>query len=83
MVERDRARRAPGRPIYFVSSNSHSLANLLGGYARLHREEIVRFLRDRNFEDLAPRYDEAIAAGEHDLATNILYYFAPRVHPRR
>ena len=64
----------PGRPIYFVSSNSHSLANLLGGYARLHREEIVRFLRDRNFEDLAPRYDEAIAAGEHDLATNILYY---------
>jgi hypothetical protein len=64
----------PGRPVYFVSSNSHSLANLLGGYARHHGEEIVRFLRDRNFEDLAPHYDEAVAAGEHDLATNILYY---------
>jgi hypothetical protein len=63
-----------GRPVYFVSSNSHSLANLLGGYARHHREDILRFLRDRNFEDLAPRYDEALAAGRHDLAINILYY---------
>jgi hypothetical protein len=64
----------PGRPIYFVSSNSHSLANLLGGYARAHEDEIVAFLRRRNFEDLAPRYDEAIAANDLSLATNILYY---------
>ena len=34
----------------------------LGGYARAHRDEIVEFLRRRNFEDLAPRYDEAVAA---------------------
>jgi hypothetical protein len=64
----------PGRPVYFVSSNSHSIANLLGGYARAHKDEILAFLRRRNFEDLAPRYDEAVAAGEHGLATNILYY---------
>lgn len=64
----------PGRPVYFVSSNSHSLANLLGGYARAHRNEIVEFLHRRNFEDLAPRYDTAVAAGDHALATNILYY---------
>ena len=63
-----------GRPVYFVSSNSHSLANMLGGYARLHKDEILAFLRDRNFEDLAPRYDEAVAAGDPGLATNILYY---------
>ena len=62
------------RPVYFVSSNSHSLANLLGGYARAHREEIVAFLRRRNFEDLAPRYDEAVAAGNEDDASAILYY---------
>lgn len=64
----------PDRPVYFVSSNSHSLANLLGGYARGHSEEIVAFLRRNNFEDLAPRYDEAVAKGDHALATNILYY---------
>ena len=63
-----------GRPVYFVSSNSHSLANLLGGYARLHKDEILAFLRRRNFEDLAPRYDEAVAAGDLGLATNILYF---------
>ncbi len=65
---------APHRPIYFVSSNSHSLANLVGGYARAHRDEIVAFLRRQNFEDLAPRYDEAIAGNDESLATNILYY---------
>jgi len=64
----------PGRPVYFVSSNSHSLANLLGGYARNHRDEILAFLRSRNVEDLAPRYDEAVARGDLGLATNILYY---------
>jgi hypothetical protein len=63
-----------GRPVYFVSSNSHSLANLLGGYARSHSDEILAFLRARNVEELAPRYDEAIARGDHDLATNILYF---------
>jgi uncharacterized protein DUF6909 len=63
-----------GRPVYFVSSNSHSLANLLGGYARNHRDEILTFLRERNVEALAPRYDEAVARGDLGLATNILYY---------
>ncbi len=63
-----------GRPVYFISSNSHSLANLLGGYARAHRQEIVDFLHRHNPEDLAPRYDEALAKGDHALATNILYY---------
>ena len=63
-----------GRPVYFVSSNSHSLANLLGGYARNHRDDILAFLRTYNVEDLAPRYDEAVARGDLGLATNILYY---------
>jgi hypothetical protein len=63
-----------GRPIYFVSSNSHSLVNLMGGYARMHSDEIVAFLRRRNFENLAPRYEEAVANHDDALATNILYY---------
>jgi hypothetical protein len=62
------------RPVYFVSSNSHSLANLLGGYARNHRSDILAFLRSRNVEELPPRYDEAVARGDQLLATNILYY---------
>jgi hypothetical protein len=64
----------PDRPIYFVSSNSHSFANMFGGYALAHREAIVAFLRRGNFEDLAPRYDAAVAAHDESLATNILYF---------
>jgi hypothetical protein len=63
-----------GRPVYFVSSNSHSFANMLGGYARNHKDEILHFLREHNVEALAPRYDEAVAKGDQLLATNILYY---------
>ena len=36
------ARTEPRRPpVYFVSSNTHALANLVGGYARTHADEIV------------------------------------------
>lgn len=30
----------PPRPVYFVSSNTHALGNLLGGYALAHPEEL-------------------------------------------
>ena len=63
-----------GRPVYFVSSNSHAFANLCGGYARHHSAEILSFLRRHNLEDLAPAYEEALAAGNEADATNILYY---------
>lgn len=63
-----------GRPVYFISSNSHSLANLFGGYARAHSTEILEFLREHNIEQLAPRYEEALSAGNENDATNILYY---------
>jgi hypothetical protein len=63
-----------GRPVYFVSSNSHSLANLLGGYARRHAGDILGFLRRNPVEDLIPRYDEAVAAGNESVAANILYF---------
>jgi hypothetical protein len=33
-------------PVYFVSSNTHSLANLLGGFALAHREELEHELGD-------------------------------------
>jgi hypothetical protein len=64
----------PGRPVYFVSSNSHSLANLLGGYARRHAGDILDFLRQRPVEDLMERYDEAVGAGNEAVAANILYF---------
>jgi hypothetical protein len=66
------SRDTSGRPIYFVSSNSHSLANLCGGYVTGHRGAIVDFLRRADPEGIAAHYDAA--AGDAGAATNILYY---------
>jgi endonuclease YncB( thermonuclease family) len=63
-----------GRPVYFVSSNSHSLANLCGGYVTSHRAAIVDFLRRVDPEGIAEHFVRAEAAGDHGAATNILYY---------
>jgi len=62
------------RPVYFVSSNNHSLANLLGGYAHVHRNQLIEFARAKNPEGLAPVLDEALANGNEHKAWNILYY---------
>ncbi|HLV61081.1 MAG TPA: hypothetical protein VKY51_06735 [Fredinandcohnia sp.] len=62
------------RPVYFVSSNMHSLSNLLGGFARAHEEEIVAFARAHNPENLAPRLKEARERGDVHEVANILYY---------
>jgi len=62
------------RPVYFVSSNSHSLANLLSGYAARHRETLVSFLREANPENLWAEYQRLEKqAGQPEL-TNLLYY---------
>ena len=62
------------RPIYFVSSNTHSLTNLLGGYAQDHRERIVEFARRADPEGLAEPLERAVARGDDGATSNLLYY---------
>lgn len=62
------------RPMYFVSSNTHSLSNLLGGYAVTHRAEILAFARRTNPENLAPALERAMATGDEAEASAITYY---------
>jgi hypothetical protein len=62
------------RPVYFVSSNSHSLANLLSGYAVRHRDTLVGFLKETNLEDLWAEYRRLEKRGGHPELTNLLYY---------
>lgn len=70
-VRESRPRRAP---IYFVSSNTHAIANLVGGYARAHREEIVAYARARDPEGLLPRLERALERDDTDEALPLLYY---------
>ncbi len=61
-------------PVYFVSSNTHSLVNILGGYARAHQGAIFDYVRRTNRENLAPFLDKAIASGDEALINNLSYY---------
>ncbi len=62
------------RPVYFVSSNSHSIANLLSGHA-LHDEELLLdYLERCEQDDLLAEYGR-IRRGEVPSAReNLLYY---------
>jgi hypothetical protein len=60
-----------GRPVYFVSSNDHSLANLLSGFAAKNREDILaQILKD---ERLKKRW-ELLKDDDPGFKNNLLYY---------
>ncbi|MFZ5915579.1 MAG: DUF6909 family protein [Chloroflexota bacterium] len=66
------------RPVYFVSSNSHSLANLVSGFAARHQDALLAFLQETNLENLWPEYQQLKEqAGQPELA-NLLYYLLGR-----
>jgi hypothetical protein len=62
------------RPVYFVSSNMHSLVNLLTGYARREEEKLVRFLKEANPEALWSDYEALSTQQHHPERFNLLYY---------
>ncbi len=62
------------RAVYFVSSNTHSLANLLSGYALKHREELVACLQEKNPEGLRAEYERIRAESQGEGFENLLYY---------
>ncbi|MGA3184521.1 MAG: hypothetical protein ABSE52_07995 [Candidatus Dormibacteria bacterium] len=67
------------RPLYFVSSNSHSLANLVTGVARHHEAALVEMVEARGPADLGRelvRFRAGLAEGDWN---NFLYY-AARLH---
>ena len=67
------------RPLYFVSSNSHSLANLVTGVARHHEAALVEMVETRGPVDLSrelERFRTGLAEGDWN---NFLYY-AARLH---
>ncbi len=60
-------------PVYFVSSNTHAIANLVGGYARSQAAAIVEWARRDNPEGLWPEV-APLLAGDEAQAAPVLYY---------
>ena len=66
------------RPTYFVSSNVHSLVNLVSGYASTIEPELAAFLEETNPEDLWHFYQAIKAGHEEDAPQDLLYYALSR-----
>lgn len=66
------AKRRP--PVYFVSSNTHAIANLVGGSVRTHEKDILDYVRRANPEGLADKVAAAVASGDEAELAPLLYY---------
>jgi hypothetical protein len=62
------------RPVYFISSNTHSLANLLSGFALRHEEDLLRFVDDAGQADLQVEWHDIEAEQVRSSRENFLYY---------
>ncbi len=73
VVERHKAFDLSRRPTYFISSNTHSVINMLTGFARRNEDRLLAYLHagsDRNMQ----REAERLRAGERGSWDNFLYY---------
>src|SRR5437667_5541884 len=64
------------RPVYFISSNTHSLVNLLSGSARRHQQEIVDYIERSNNLELVPELRKLRQGQTRGNWDNFLYYAA-------
>ncbi|HSM23938.1 MAG TPA: hypothetical protein VK856_03665 [Anaerolineaceae bacterium] len=62
------------RPIYFISSNTHSIPNLLSSFALKKEEEIKDFLSSENEDNLFDEYKSIKNKQEDARLENLLYY---------
>jgi len=62
------------RPVYFVSSNPHSLVNLLSGFALRHESELIPVLERPENADLRQEWQEIEARHLPSSRENFLYY---------
>lgn len=61
------------RPIYFISSNVHSVANMLSGYASLNHDAILSYVEVVDPEGLHSEYQE-LPVQDNGQLSNLLYY---------
>ncbi|NIS81689.1 MAG: hypothetical protein GTO14_16120 [Anaerolineales bacterium] len=62
------------RPVYFISSNTHSIVNLFTGFAMRHEEELVRYLECPDCSDLRAEWEDIEARQVRSSRENFLYY---------
>lgn len=66
------------RPIYFVSSNMHSLSNVITKTAVNHQEEIISYLHSNGQEQLLAIWQDICSGKSKDNAEFFLHYAAKK-----
>ncbi len=61
-------------PVYFVSSNTHSLVNMLSGYALAHQEQLIKYIDANGSEALQKEFHDILAQNVPSSQENFLYY---------
>jgi hypothetical protein len=62
------------RPVYFVSSNTHSLANLITGFALQHQQELLDFLEESGDTHLREEWKDIESEEVPSSRENFFYY---------
>jgi hypothetical protein len=66
--------RLEDQPVYFVSSNPHSMVNLAAGYALHHRSDLIKFLEEPDNVELLREWEQIQARQVPSSEENFLYY---------
>ena len=68
------------RPLYFVSSNSHSLVNIVSGIAREREPELIEFVEQLDEDDILRQELNAFREGRSEGSWENFLYFVARLY---
>jgi hypothetical protein len=71
------------RPVYFVSSNPHSMVNVLIGFALQHRAELVAYLDQKENAELKAEWQDILERCVPSSVENFLYYVLKKYQQSR
>jgi hypothetical protein len=72
------------RPVYFVSSNTHSLSNMLSGFGLQIGDTLEAYLLDNGSDELRQEYQDIVNRNIPSSLENFLYYVLKKyesLHP--
>jgi len=71
------------RPVYFISSNPHSIPNLLSGFALMQKDRLTGFLQDERDEALLAEWQDISQEEVPSRPENFLYYILKKYQATR
>ena len=64
------------RPVYFISSNTHSIVNVLSGVAGRRTNQLTSYIRETGHAELLPELEKHEAGETRSSLENLLYFTA-------